>query len=199
MKQYRITKYDPQQRNDLGHYVVDEWTSIYDMGRKFNGVVFSEEDYLITETMYINAIIQFMICSSTDELKLSDVNHYYERDSDFEEHCKNFRELYSASTMRVFPKIKNRSSFALPEITDICRLILREDVWGTLKSKTMFVHFGYDYYMYIGVNDNCNCERAIEEIEKSGLFVEEFESPYSKSGVLKRIKEKIEALKSCRK
>ncbi len=40
----------------------------------------------------------------------------------------------------------------------------------------MYVHFGYDYYMYIGVNEKCL--DAINSIQASGLFVEECESPY---------------------
>jgi hypothetical protein len=33
----------------------------------------------------------------------------------------------------------------------------------------MFVHFGYDYYMYIG--SSSICENAIAIISNSGLFV----------------------------
>ena len=40
----------------------------------------------------------------------------------------------------------------------------------------MFVHFGYDYYMYIGSNKRF--KGIINTIANTGLFIEEFESPY---------------------
>lgn len=40
----------------------------------------------------------------------------------------------------------------------------------------MYVHFGHDYYMFIG--SSTSCPLALKNIEKMGLFVEDFESPY---------------------
>ncbi len=62
------------------------------------------------------------------------------------------------------------------EVADIARLVLRESLWCKLESDRMFVHFGYDYYMFIGSTEPC--ESTIKKIEKLGLFVEKFESPY---------------------
>lgn len=38
--------------------------------------------------------------------------------------------------------------------------------------KQFFVHFGYDYYMYIGASKNCI--KSKNAVMLSGLFVEEF-------------------------
>ena len=40
----------------------------------------------------------------------------------------------------------------------------------------MYIHFGYDYYMYIGSSNACDNVRI--KIQEEGLFVEEFKSPY---------------------
>ena len=40
----------------------------------------------------------------------------------------------------------------------------------------MYVHFGYDYYMYIGSEKPL--EKEIDSINRSGLFVENMVSPY---------------------
>ncbi len=40
MFQYRITKYDPAFRID-GKYTKDEWTSIHDIGKIYNGCIFT--------------------------------------------------------------------------------------------------------------------------------------------------------------
>jgi len=55
---------------------------------------------------------------------------------------------------------------------------LRERYWAKLETDNAFIHIGYDYYMYIGVPKEAT--RAIEFAESWDLFVEEFNSPYSK-------------------
>ena len=63
------------------------------------------------------------------------------------------------------------------KIKDICRLILREHLWAKLGyDSKMYVHFGHDYYMYIG--SLLSCEEAIKNITDQGFFVEKFKSPY---------------------
>jgi hypothetical protein len=41
----------------------------------------------------------------------------------------------------------------------------------------MFVHFGWDYYMYIGATEIC--EPATQRVRQSGLFVEPMASLYN--------------------
>jgi hypothetical protein len=41
----------------------------------------------------------------------------------------------------------------------------------------MFIHFGYDYYMYIG-SSKIAPDFLIKKIQDEDLFVEEFKSPY---------------------
>lgn len=168
LKEYRVTKYDPQNRNSLGHYVVDEWTAVSDIGREYGGKSFTLSDYIRTETNYMNAIKNFMKATSTSKLKLVDL----------ELHDPGFDGAYATTSMKqIYEKIKEGMSVSESEIPDVCGLILRECMWGKLISKKMFVHFGNDYYMYIGAKGNC--KKAIEETEKSGMFVEKFKSPYS--------------------
>ena len=57
------------------------------------------------------------------------------------------------------------------------RLALREAIWCRLEGVDGFyVHFGYDYYMYVG------SERADEAPRDlpSGIFAEQMGSPYSR-------------------
>jgi hypothetical protein len=50
MNYVRITKYDPQNRDANGHYtLVDEWTSISDVGKSFQGKILTMEQYLAIE------------------------------------------------------------------------------------------------------------------------------------------------------
>jgi hypothetical protein len=45
----------------------------------------------------------------------------------------------------------NDSVLPLDRIGEIIRRILREEFWCRLEGSKGFVHFGWDYYMYIGV------------------------------------------------
>ena len=166
MREYRVTKYDPKNRNHLGYYILDEWTSIHDIGRTFDGKVLTEEDYLNVENKYIDAVTYFMECCSVKELTISWLE---QRDADYD-------RLLTTSMKKMHKNAKNGIVVDNVGISDIIKLNLREDMWCQLVSDKMFVHFGYDYYMYIGADGDC--VGAIKKIEEAGLFVEEFSSPY---------------------
>ena len=54
--------------------------------------------------------------------------------------------------------------------------VLREELWCRLEGDRGFVHFGFDYYMYVGVASACpEAQRLAAQL---GLFVEEMRSPY---------------------
>ncbi|WML45444.1 hypothetical protein [Neobacillus sp. PS3-40] len=149
MYSWRITKYNPLHRNEDGSYIDDkEWTSFSEIGSKVD-----KYEYLETEQKYIDAIISFM-----EELGLKKA--YI---SDFE------------GKRDVLKNIKQELN--LEEIKKVATLTLREVIWCklTFHSK-LFVHFGYDYYMYIGAYKDC--PKARMKVEKSGLFVETYNSPY---------------------
>lgn len=59
MQWYRITKYDPAFR-DNGIYTRDEWTSISDVGKTYNGVPFSMDEYVKVESNYIACVKSIM-------------------------------------------------------------------------------------------------------------------------------------------
>lgn len=57
---YRITKYNPANRNDSGNYCGDDWTSISDVGKFYNGELFTIEEYLRVENLYVCAVKKYM-------------------------------------------------------------------------------------------------------------------------------------------
>ena len=62
------------------------------------------------------------------------------------------------------------------DVVPITRFALRQIIWCKLLCDQMFVHFGDDYYMFIGSEKEL--ENEIEAIRNNGLFVEEMKSPY---------------------
>lgn len=154
---YRITKYNPTYRNEEGVFQCDDWTSISDIGRTYNGKVFSKPDYEAVEEAYLFSIESMLTEASIQTLTLkSSENH---RDFKLPEF------------------VVNNASLSINQCVDFARLCLREKVWGILSMPRLaYVHFGYDYYMYIGVP--VACKRSILAISEKGLYVEAFRSPY---------------------
>ena len=162
MNSWRISKYNPLYRDNSGKYLKEEWTSVFDVDEdKFT-------EYLEIESKYINSILLIMKCSDVNFLIIEGL----EKQSDTE-----LENNFSEKTLELFHSIKEGFSITYNDIIHFCPLVLREVVWCKLVNPKMFVHFGYDYYMYIG--NVKSCIEDIEEIKKMGLFVEEFKSPYA--------------------
>src|ERR1700722_7430336 len=88
---YRVTKYNPQNRDRQGRYLVDEWISYSDIGKYPDIMAFDQ--YLEIETKYVEAVIQFMKCNNTNSLEIT----YMEKQGQLPEdvnHSKLMREVY---------------------------------------------------------------------------------------------------------
>lgn len=166
MRCFRITKYNPINRNELGKFTADDWTSVYDVGKVYLGSKLTFEKYLFYEEMYIE-VIKIIMESNAQTLRIEDLekNEY-----------THFSDLFASGMQKSYNSIENENEISLNNIDLIARSILREIIWCKLVSKSMFVHFGYDLYMYIGC-ENFPCEK-LESFKEKGLFFEEMDSPY---------------------
>ena len=160
-------KYDPCYRDSCGVYLRNEWTSFSDIGQIFEDNKFIFEDYMKMEDAYIDAIIFFMECLGIEALKVANLEKHGALDHN---------QYYTQNMIDTFENIKNGDLVTLEKIKVLSRLILREDLWCKFESSNMYVHFGYDYYLYIGSKNPCR--NTIKKIEKTGLFVEAYKSPY---------------------
>ena len=165
---WRITKYNPKNRDLNGAYLKKEWISHSEIGNAFEGKKFTVEDYLQVEQAYIEAIISFMECLNINSLRIVALQ-------------KNIRPkengFYSLSMISAYNSFKKGQLIPKELVVAIARLALRENLWCKLEVVDMYVHFGYDYYMYIGSNKPCDA--TVDKIEQSGLFVEPFVSPHA--------------------
>lgn len=154
MHRFRVTKYDPAFRTAAGAYQKEEWTSFSDVGRSFSGTTLSREDYLRVESAYVDAAAAFLAEDRSPELR-----------------------VVGLEIRGDHPGVPAEGSLTTREdFPSICRSILRGDFWCKLEADGRFVHFGWDYYMYVGVLHPC--ESAISKAKSLGLFVEDFDSPY---------------------
>lgn len=165
---WRITKYDPKKRNPKGWFLEDTWTSYSDIGSLYQGEMLTYDEYTRVENLYINAIIQFMSDLNISHLQVNSLENHGRINED--------ASVDKAEVMFV-NAIRENDLLSLEQVKMASKLILREYFWCKLISKhKMFVHFGYDYYMYIG--SRLECKDALQKIRESGLYVENFQSPY---------------------
>lgn len=156
--EYRVTKYNPRNRDGKGLYLVDEWVRRSQVGRSFNGVLFTEADYQKMEDAYVATALAFLQESGGASLRITALeNHRGYQDPGL--------NLQKGAQLR--PE----------EVARVCRLNLREAIWCKLEDDAgRFIHFGWDYYMYIGVPTSCDGAKVLAR--RLGLFVEPFASPY---------------------
>ncbi len=164
---WRITKYNPIYRDLNGIFKHDDWTSIHDIGKFFNGKELTLYWYLYYENAYIDAVKVIMKSNKVDSFVVEGLEKYEYTDfSDLKE--INSRELYNI--------IQDNFIVTVDNIDIIIRLVLRDVFWCKLINDYMFVHFGYDLYMYIGSSNQLKSEMDI--IKNKGLFIENMNSPY---------------------
>ncbi|MGL5875913.1 MAG: hypothetical protein ACRC2R_26735 [Xenococcaceae cyanobacterium] len=149
MYQYRVTKYNPVFRDEKGRYTHQEWTSFGEVGE-----IVPVKEYIRVEAAYIEAALDFLREAAVVELQIRGL--------------ENSKKL---PTLLVEGK-----QLSLKELASTFRKVLRNEIWCRFEGESTFVHFGWDYYMYVGVSKDCPKARACAE--KLGLFVEEFQSPY---------------------
>jgi hypothetical protein len=174
MFSYRITKYDPKFRDAKGIYHKNEWISFSDIDSIFEGVKLTADKYIQVENIYISAIHSFMNALNLEFLNVSrlEKDRYSLTQLD-----TKYPELDSEQITKTIEAIQNGNSLAGNNLNNFCKLCLRSKAWGVLEHNSkMFVHFGRDYYMYIGVSEDL--ESVIEQVKATGLFVENFKSPY---------------------
>jgi hypothetical protein len=147
--QFRVTKYDPRFREQSGAYTRDDWTSVSDVGKSFGGVTLTAGDYKRVENAYASAVLAMLAEVGVEHLTVCGVEQDGDARAPFNENA-------------VLP---------LARIADVARSVLREEYWCRLESPQAFVHFGYDYYMYVGLPEVPS--RALAQARQLDLFVEE--------------------------
>jgi len=160
--QYRITKYDPKNRDENGRYIQTEWTSFKDVGNTFGTFVLSEQEYHRVEDAYVSSALAFLNESGIRKLSLVEVQK------------PNAIQLAQL-------ELHDGGICKIEDAEELFRAALREQFWCKFEWQSeAYVHFGWDYYMYVGVSHDC--PNAIAYAEGLGLFVEPFVSPYQEGG-----------------
>lgn len=171
MHQWRITKYDPRLRDDGGAYTGTDWTSATDVGKTLSGHQLGLEEYLATEDRYVSAAGRFLQESQVSSLVVAELEPAGEVPGAIVTHGLD-------NILHGGPDLTSGLRLDSDDIALVCRLNLRSLVWCRLEEPSkFFIHFGHDYYMYIG--SSTYCPESISYAESIELFVEEGISPYA--------------------
>ena len=166
MYNYRVTKYNPAYRNEEGFFTKNEWTSLYDIGKEYEGKVFTLDEYINVESFYIEALKIFMNASKNTSLTVKSL----EKVSKELVIDKN-KQIYSNEMINLYDTVKENDVLHDEQIHNLCRLILREHLWCLLQGNNFQIEFGYDYYMYI--MSKSKEKQIINKVTRIGLFIEE--------------------------
>lgn len=152
MHQYRICKYDPLFRIN-GAYTRDEWTSISDVGSVYDGHEFTMAEYEQAEQQHIDFLVNLA-----------------ERDDAFP---LTIRDFDSQGTKCQWC---NGMEIHRDQLPALLRDVLRERCWCCLGSAEFFIHFGYEYYLYVGCSFTDEAITALAH--EHALYAEAMVSPY---------------------
>lgn len=162
---YRLSKYDPAKRDASGAYLVEDWTSVSDIGRSLNGRIVTTQQYLVVEDSYVNAVAQLLSFAGISTMYVSDLEVMTSG------HDTRFPDDGVAISCA---QLHDTSMVAGEMLERVVRGCLREYVWCRLSTPCKsYVHFGYDYYVYVGIPDS-----ASSLVLPTGMFIEECDSPY---------------------
>ena len=146
MFKYRISKYNPEFRDDEQTYTREKWTSYSDIGKTFADGFLSEQEYLKVEKEYTNFI--------------------YDLFSEFK--IKNIKIL-KQEPENVFKK----TAFDINDkwLYTLIQKNIREEFWCKFKAEQFEFYMGYDFYLHIDFKNDI--EKHLEKLaKKHNLFLE---------------------------
>ena len=146
MFQYRVSKYNPELRDENQAYAKEEWTSYSDIGKEFSDGVLSEKEYLKVEKEYIDFIYELFNEFKIEKIKI------------LKQEPKNFlkKTSYDVDDKLLYTIIQKN---------------IREEFWCKFKVEKFEFYMGYDFYLHIDFTNDT--EKLLEQLaKKHSLFLE---------------------------
>ncbi|MGW6007948.1 RNA-binding protein [Streptomyces sp. NPDC055210] len=150
---HRITKYDPADRDERGHY---------------NGVEDTVSDHGPVEAAYLEAIAAFARESGIDRMEIRDpeVTGFVSFGLEAPVDGHGLARLFPPDLSGYY----DGAEVSVPVALELVRAMLRDQgAWCRLERQDTFtVHVGWDQYVYVGSDQPC--EAAVARTRELGLF-----------------------------
>ncbi|MBD5143755.1 MAG: hypothetical protein HDT22_09160 [Ruminococcus sp.] len=175
MIKYRITKYNPIFRNEKGCYLLKDWTSISDIGKYYNNIQFTLEEYLKTEQEYINFYYKILKKFKINHIKIYSLEKYLTPDEAMQR-MQKYNITFSEQEKNRYTNLKNKSMIPIDNFDMIFKFAMRELIWCKIATpnKKIIIEFGYDYYTYLSLKNLIIGENLIKQTASKGIFIEPF-------------------------
>jgi len=183
MKHFLISKYDPARRAKNNGYlgIENEWTEACELGRTFNGKLFTAKEYFEIENKYIKSILFFFDASGLDYLRMtSPISTHYTQDQQYHDAKNGFPQLYELEFEKV--SFTDDRKIYRDELITLIKMNLRQFAYCCLSILDKFyLNFGDDSYVYI--ETYVPPERIDSE---AGIYIEETNEagPYMPRGTI---------------
>ena len=106
-----IVKYQPQYYKDRV-YTKNEWISVSDIGRSFDGEVLTKEEYLRVESAYVDTVKELLEVSGVKFLTIVEPNTFYWRRSKaFNKENKAIYQIVSSMKGATYSIFQDRYGF----------------------------------------------------------------------------------------
>ncbi|GIU52753.1 hypothetical protein TUM4438_46180 [Shewanella sairae] len=135
------------------------WSAVSDIGKIYNSKLFTQNEYMRVENLYINAIHNVLDVVGCGNFRIS----MYED-----------KRGYENVEARIFniddPYVKIRGGEYISNhlLYTLCRLCLRELMWLRLESDNgCYITFGYDFCVRMGIPENMEVLSVIPD----GIFL----------------------------
>ena len=171
MIKYRISKYNPSFRGPAGKYLEDTWTSYNDIGKIYEGKVFSKKDYLITENQYIKVLLFLLNYFNIKSIKIKHLENYFSI-NEIERLLKKKGLTLTSQDKIIISSLADEKMVGISQLDNYLKLILRECFWCKLEDDLSLVsiEFGYDFYVYITCNAIAN--NIITKFSQENIYIE---------------------------
>lgn len=172
MYRYRISKYNPQYRDEKGIYSKEEWTSYSDVGKIYNGKVFDKNDYLKTEMFYCNTVLYILKVNKVKEVVIEDLELNYSID-ELERMLQSKGFDLSVKEKNLITLLANGNKIKVYDLHIYLKLILRECFWCRLidYESSSAIEFGYDYYIYL-YSKSILSDEVADVWRQNGIYIE---------------------------
>lgn len=148
---YRISKFDPDSSTEQ---LQRQWTSISQVGKVRDSVVFTLNEYERVEAAYLDVVAFLLEIYNISTMRVSDV-------------------VWSTGALNAPNWVRDGAVINRTQVIALSQLELREEVSCHMAAKSGFaIDFGFDYYLYVATPDELPLD-AHKRVHSLGLFIEE--------------------------
>jgi hypothetical protein len=173
MKKYciRISKYNPKYRNEVGDYILNEWSSISDIWE--HNVDWNE--YRKVEWAYVKFIVDLLKMFDCSHLEICGLENNFKW-NEFEKFRISGMWIKSEELFQDII-IDGKRELNIEDINIFIKFLLREMLWWLLVSESIEIRVGYDFYMYILTSDE-SIEKYLLNNQTKSLFIESIDPEF---------------------